>query len=61
MKNIDDDLIIYFLYLRESFRFQTHNYFLDHDKDQKDPREIEITLKLAKIILHSAFYFNQDF
>jgi len=32
IKSVDDDLILYFMYLRENFRFQTQNYFLDHDK-----------------------------
>lgn len=61
IKTVDDDLILYFLYLRENFRFQTQNYFLDHNKDQKDPREIKIETKFGRVILESAFYFNPEF
>ena len=61
IQRVDHDIVLLFMYLRENFRFQTQNYFLNHDKHQKDPRWISIDKKFAIIILETAFYFNKDF
>lgn len=61
IQRVDHDIVLLFMYLRENFRFQTQNYFLNHDKHQKDPRWISIEKKFAIIILKTAFYFNKNF
>ena len=48
---VDDDIVIFYLYLRENFKFQTYHYFLNLDTLEVDPSKIKKSYKELKDIL----------
>ena len=58
LKKIDLDLIIFYLFIREHFKFQTFNYFLNHFPNDKSPKDVHIGYKKGKEIITTTFYHN---
>lgn len=54
----DADSYLFYLYIRQHFKFITFTYFLNHKSTEKDPREITITREKAFEIIDSALYFS---
>lgn len=59
MRDRDNDSFVFYIYIRQNFKFITYNYFMSHKSTEKDPRELTITRDKASDIVMSAFYFSE--
>lgn len=56
----DDFSFLFYLYIRQNFKFITFNYFLSHKISEKDPKDLYIDKEKAYEIILSAMYFSND-
>lgn len=53
------DSLLFYLYLRQNFKFITFNYFFSHKTTEADPRELVVNKEKAFEILGCAMYFSE--